>query len=98
MTRVRFLPDAEAEFLHEIEYYSRARKGFGVKFKDAVREAANRAAIRPEAGAPSLGGTHKFRVKGFPFNLYYRHGPEEVLVVALAPDSKRPGYWLARIA
>lgn len=98
MTRVRFLPDAEAELLHETEYYSRARRGFGVKFKDAVFEATQRAARTPEAGAPGLGGTRKCRVKGFPFNLYYRRGPEEILVVALAPDSRSPGYWLSRIA
>ena len=97
MIQVRFLPAAESELLHETDYYSKARKGFGVRFKDAVKAASERAARTPEAGAPGLGGTRKFRVTGFPFNLYYRHSEHEVLVVAIAPDSKRPGYWLPRI-
>ncbi len=97
MIKVRFLPAAEAELLHETNYYSKARKGLGVRFKDAVQAATDRAARAPEGGAPGLGGTRKFRVKGFPFNVYYRHNQHEVLVVALAPDSKRPGYWLSRV-
>ena len=97
MIPLRFLPDAEAELLHETAYYSAARRGFGVKFKDAVRAATDRAVRTPQAGAPGLGDTRKFRVKGFPFNVYYRANAEEVLVVAIAPDSKSPGYWLGRI-
>lgn len=96
MTPVRFLPAAEAELLHETDYYSKARKGFGVRFKDAVKAATDRAAATPEAGAPGLAATRKFRVKGFPFSVYYRHGEHEVLVVAVAPDSKSPGYWSSR--
>lgn len=97
MTRLRFLPAAEAELLHETDYYSKARRGFGVRFKDAIRAATDRALAMPEAGAPGLGGTRKVRVKGFPFNVYYRHSTHEVLVVAVAADSRRPGYWLSRI-
>ena len=97
MIQVRFLPAAEAELLHETDYYSKARKGFGVRFKDAVKAASDRAARTPEADAPGLGVTRKFRVTGFSFNLYYRHSVHEVLVVAIAPDSKRPAYWLLRI-
>lgn len=97
MIQVRFLPAAEAELLHETDYYSKARKGFGIRFKDAVIAATDRAVRAPEAGAPGLGGTRKFRVKGFPFNVYYRLSEHEVLVVAVAPDSKHPGYWLSRM-
>ncbi len=92
MIQVRFLPAAEAELLHETDYYSKARKGFSVRFKDAVKAASERAARTPEADAPGLGVTRKFRVTGFSFNLYYRHSVHEVLVVAIPPDSKRPAY------
>ena len=84
MIRVRFVPAAEAELLHETDYYSKARKGFGVRFTDAVKAASDRAARTPEAGAPGFHGTRKFRVTGFPFNLHYRHGN------AAQSDRKRP--------
>ncbi len=76
--RVRFLPAAEAELLHETDDYSKARKGFGVRFKDVVKTASDHAARTPEAGAPGFRGTRKFRVTGVPFNLHYRHSENEV--------------------
>jgi hypothetical protein len=33
---VRVLPQAEAELLHEVEYYSNARTGTGIRFQAAV--------------------------------------------------------------
>ena len=83
MRRVRFLPAAEAELLHEVSYYSRARKGYGVRLNAAVKAAAARAVSNPEGGAPSPGETRKYRVKGFPFNVVYRAGVHEILVVAM---------------
>jgi hypothetical protein len=45
---VRFLPEAEAELLHEVEYYSAARSGTGVRFQVAVEAALERAARHPQ--------------------------------------------------
>lgn len=97
MKTARFLPAAEAELLHEIGYYSKARKGYGVLFKAAVKAATSRAVGNPEGGAPVVDDTRKYRIKGFPFSVIYRPTANEILVVAIAPDSKSPGYWLPRI-
>ena len=96
MRKVRFLPAAEAELLHEVGYYSKARKGYGILFKAAVKAAAARAVRIPEGGVPTYAETRKYRVKGFPFNVVYRVSASEILVVAIAPDSKRPEYWVPR--
>jgi hypothetical protein len=48
-------------------------------------------------GAPSHNGTRSVLVKGFPFSVIYRASEAELLVVAVAPHRRRPGYWLARI-
>jgi toxin ParE1/3/4 len=94
--QVRFLPDAEAEFLHEVGYYSEQRSGSGVRFQAAVEAAVERASRHPMGGAPSPHGTRSMLVKGFPFSLVYRATAHEILIVALAPHRKRPGYWLTR--
>ena len=73
-----FARAAEAELLHETDDYSKARKGFGVRFKDVVKTASDHAARTPEAGAPGFRGTRKFGVTGVPFNLHYRHSENEV--------------------
>jgi len=94
---VRFLPPAEAELLHEIEYYSKARAGTGIRFQAAVEACLQRAARHPSGGAPSPMGTRSVLVKGFPFSVVYRATTLELLVVAVAPHRRRPGYWLSRI-
>jgi toxin ParE1/3/4 len=97
VTSVRFLPEAEAELLHEVEYYSMARSGTGIRFQAAVEVALQRAQSHPRGGAPSPHGTRSMLIKGFPFSLVYRHTEQELLVVALAPHRRRPGYWRTRI-
>ena len=96
MRKVSFLPAAEADLLHEVGYYANARKGYGVLFKAAVKAATARAVRIPEGGMPTYAETRKYRVKGFPFNVVYRVSLAEILVVAIAPDSKSPEYWLPR--
>jgi toxin ParE1/3/4 len=94
---VRVLPQAEAELLHEVEYYSNARTGTGIRFQAAVEASIERAARHPLGGAPSPKGTRSVLVKGFPFSIVYRADEWELLVVAIAPHRRRPGYWLPRI-
>jgi toxin ParE1/3/4 len=94
---VRFLPPAEAELLHEVEYYSVARAGTGIRFQAAIEAALERAQSHPMGGAPSYGGARCVLVKGFPFSVVYRANELELLVVAIAPHRRRPGYWLSRL-
>jgi len=94
---VRFLPQAEAELLHEVEYYSSARSGIGIRFQAAVEASLERAARHPLGGAPTANGTRSVLVKSFPFSVVYRASQEELLVVAIAPHRRRPGYWLSRL-
>jgi len=94
---LRFLPQAEAELLHEVEYYSNARAGTGIRFQAAVEASLERATRHPLGGASSPKGTRSVLVKGFPFSVVYRANELELLVVAIAPHRRRPGYWLPRI-
>ncbi len=84
MIRVRFLPLAETELLHEVEYYSNTRPGMGIRFQAAVEASIERAARHPLGGAPSPKGTRSVLVSGFPFSIVYRADEQQVLVVAIA--------------
>ena len=95
--KVRFLPAAEIEFIKELAYYSKARPGAAEKFEASVEAAAQMAVRHPHGGAPSYKETRAFRVKGFPFSLVYRASEHEVLVIAIAPHSKKPNYWASRV-
>jgi toxin ParE1/3/4 len=97
VSAVRFLPEAEAEYLHEVSYYSSVRPGYGIRFKDAVKTAAARLLVEPLIGTPAPEDTRKVRIKGFPLSVVYRGTATELLIVAIAADRRRPNYWVRRV-
>jgi toxin ParE1/3/4 len=94
--RLRFNSQARAEFLHEITYYETTRPGRGRKFRAAVDEVFARIKQNPTAGEPEEAGCRRLRVKGFPFAIVFRDEALEIVVYAVRPDAREPGYWLAR--
>jgi plasmid stabilization system protein ParE len=93
----RFLEPAEAELLEAISYYSAIRAELGLRFEQAVASAVRGAAARPERGAPRSKNTRRWLVDGFPFGVIYREDREEILVVAVAHQRRKPGYWARRL-
>ncbi len=93
----RFLPQAEAELLKGISYYSAIRSELGTRFEQAVSEAVRNAVAHPERGAPRSKSTRRWLVKGFPFGIVFRAGEAGVLIVAVAHQRKKPEYWADRI-
>ena len=94
--RARFLAPACREYIHEIEVYSKAGTGVGIRFAAAVEEATVRALAFPQAGSPSKANTRKVFLKGFPFALVYRPESAGILILALAHFSRASGYWVSR--
>jgi plasmid stabilization system protein ParE len=41
-------------------------------------------------------GTRRFLLARFPFTLFYRASESEIVVVAVAHQKRRPGYWASR--
>lgn len=97
MIKLRFLPAAELELMREVAYCSTVRPGSGVRFNEAVKQAALTAARHPLGGAPSHKETRTMLVRGFPFSLVYRPSSIEVLIVAVALHRKHPNYWQSRV-
>ena len=92
----RFLAPAEAELLEAIAYYAAIRADLGVRFKEAVSSAVRDAVTRPKHGAPRSGNMRRWLVKGFPYSLIYRASEDEVVIVAVAHQRRRPEYWAQR--
>lgn len=93
----RFLPPAQAELLDGISFYSAIRPELGQRFEQAVADAVRGAVAHPERGAPRSKNTRRWLVKGFPYGVVYRASAEEVLVVAVAHERRRPGHWMQRV-
>ena len=96
MSRARFLEEAEAEFLREVEYYAEVQLNGAARFRKAVKAAVARALAFPRAGLPYFERTRRMFVRDYPFFLVYREEPGGIAVFAVVHESRRPGYWVSR--
>ncbi len=96
MKRLRLDSAARTELLHETQYYKTSRAGTGARFREAVDEAFGRIKRSPGSGKPEEAGCRRIRVSGFPLSVVYREEEAEIVVYAVRPDAREPGYWLPR--
>lgn len=96
MKPLRIDSAASEELLHEIRYYEATRHGTGRRFREAVDAVFGRIRRTPNAGKPDEDDCRRFRVKGFPFSIVYREAKTEIVVLAVRPDAREPGYWRSR--
>ena len=88
---------ARAELLHESKYLEQARPGYGSKFVAEVRSIFAQIKRNPAAGKPDEEGCRRLRVTGFSFSVVFREEGSEVVVYAIRPDKREPGYWQGRV-
>jgi len=96
--------DAAREELREAAlFYERNREGWGDVFLDAVD-----AAVASILDATISWGFYDDRVTvpqlysrsvhGFPYDLIYVATDSDVVILAYAPERRRPGYWSDRLS
>ncbi|MDP2817926.1 MAG: type II toxin-antitoxin system RelE/ParE family toxin [Polaromonas sp.] len=95
--QVSFNSEALAEAEEAAHWY---RENGGVApslaFTQELKRVANLAAQQPGMGSPGLRGTTRLHFKRFPYTLFFRIDGEFVRVLAIAHQSRRPGYWAER--
>ena len=96
--KVRLHPEARAELREARRWYYERSPLSATAFAHAVDNAISR--INEAATRYSLAehGTRKFVLQRFPFNIFYRPGESEIVIVAVAHQKRRPGYWTSRVA
>ena len=97
MKALRVDAAARAELLHESQYLERARPGYGKKFVVEIKSIFGQIRRNPEAGKPDEEGCRRLRVTGFSFSVVFREESSEVVVYAIRPDQRQPGYWHKRL-
>lgn len=96
MTEVAYHPQADDEVLEAARFYEQRSEGLGWRFLRAVREAETRIARRPRAFPVLDDEVRRCLLQGFPHALLFRVDDNQILVVAVAHQSRRPGYWRRR--
>jgi toxin ParE1/3/4 len=95
---VRYLIEAREEFLHEVSYFSSIDPSVGQRFDAAIQKAEFLIAEFPELGMAYEHGTRRVFPGKFKFSVVYLVRREEVVVIAIAPFKRKPGYWHVRTA
>lgn len=96
MKRVQIISAARAEMRAAVRWYESRRRGLGFEFVTIVDEDLKRIAALPEA-APLWRSNRPYRmwtVRRFPYAIFYEIRDEIVMVLAIAHQRRRPGYWI----
>ncbi|MDX6559116.1 MAG: hypothetical protein QOF72_2165 [Blastocatellia bacterium] len=97
MIGYRFLLPAEEEMTEASVFYEAATSGLGAGFLDEVQRLINILREHPELGQPVGRDLRRAILHRFPFSLIYSVEVDEVLIVAVAHQHRRPDYWRDRI-
>ncbi len=96
-----FEPEAEQELRDAAAWYEAEHERLGEAFLDRAREATDLVRQFPDAGSPvklarSALGLRQIRLQQFRYRLVYMVAEGKVIIVAVAHDRRRPGYWTDR--
>ena len=93
--------EAEAELRAAIQWYERESVGLGDGFWSEVQQVLRLISKHPGVGGTILrirvrGGARRLPVRRFPYFVVYRERPDYLQIIAIAHQSRRPGYWRTR--
>ena len=93
----QFAPLAQQELVEATQRYL---IDGGVKvaedFERAIRRALQLLVFMPQLGSGTYHGVRTWPLKRFPYTLVYRVAGETITVIAVAHQSREPGYWDGR--
>ena len=96
MSGHRYLPSAREELNEAAAFYEASVPGLGDAFLDDVERAIQAVLESPRVGASVRRRFRKTILRRFPFSIVYADRDEEIVIVAVAHQRRRPGYWRGR--
>lgn len=97
MIGYRFLSPAEEEVTEAALFYDRASVGLGQDFLDDVQKFIDRLREYPQLGAEIGTGLRRVLLQRFPFSLIYAVETDQILIVSVAHQGRKPDYWRSRV-
>lgn len=92
---VVFRPQADAEAVEVRRWYEARRQGLGDEFGAEVDAAVTRIAEHPHAYPRVRGETRRAVLNRFPYAIYFRATPEEIVVLGVH-GRQDPARWQSR--
>ncbi len=94
--RSRFHDLAAIELAEAVAYYDTKAEGLGDALLEEVRAAIAYVEEYPESSATIDRGIRRKVLAKFPYDLFYVFESNEIVILAVAHESRRPGYWRGR--
>lgn len=95
--KTRFHEAADAEVVEAVFYYDGKSSGLGDRFLAEVKAATSYIEKYPEIAPVIEDGVRAKVLVRFPYSLLYVAERDVLFIVAVAHQSKRPGYWADRL-
>lgn len=103
MKKARIVQEAADEAIAAANWYDKERDGLGAEFAYAVEIAIDLIEeailpLSPMPGRSGAKGVKRLILKRFPYDIVVTESTDEVIVIAVAHHSRKPGYWRQRIS
>jgi plasmid stabilization system protein ParE len=92
----RFTAEASADLVAGVSFYDSEYPDLGQDFALEVRRLCRLIAKYPAAGLEVRPDVRRRLLRRFPFSILYILDDGEVVVIAVAHQRRRPGYWHRR--
>lgn len=93
----RFLVPARDEFLAAVDFYEDRAAGLGNELIGEVEYAIEIVLKNPEVGSSFTKRTRRILLRRFPYSVIYIVEQKILVIVAVAHQRQRPGYWKGRL-
>ena len=91
-------PEALGDLRDAASFYNdRAGATLSQSFLAEFEQSIDKLLLHPSLGSPWRGrGRRRYLMKHFPYWLVYKLSGDEIRILAVAHESRRPGYWAGR--
>jgi plasmid stabilization system protein ParE len=94
--RLGFLLEAEEELNAAADFYESAMPGLGREFLAEARRTCQLLAEQPRTGRRLSTRIRRRLLRRFPYSIIYSLSSDAIVILAIAHQRRRPGYWRER--
>jgi toxin ParE1/3/4 len=97
MNQIIFHPEAANELYSTIDFYNHKESRLGLEFLEEIERIVKLIDNNPNRWPIVKYSSRQYIVKRFPYIVFYVFDPNQIYIVAIAHQKRKPFYWKNRI-